>query len=89
MCKTFFVATMGEGGYVLLASNGWKPEILLKTLKCTGHAPYTHTHRTRPLHRARPLHTGHAPYTYTRTHTHRNGPAQDVSSSEAVKPIWK
>ena len=43
VCKTFFVATMGEGGYVLLASNGWKPEILLKTLKCTGHAPYTYT----------------------------------------------
>lgn len=27
-----------------MVSNGWKPEILLKTLKCTGHAPSIHTH---------------------------------------------
>ena len=27
-----------------MASNGWKPEILLKTLKCTRHPPSIHTH---------------------------------------------
>lgn len=32
---------------MLLASSGWKLEILLKTLKCTGH-PSPHTHRNDP-----------------------------------------
>ena len=60
--EIFGCHTGGRGGCVLLASSGWKLEILLKTLKCTG--------RPSP-------------------HTHRNDPAQDVNSAEAVKPIWK